>query len=111
MNTQDLSIINLVLHASFVVQLVIAILLAMSLASWTVIFSKLFGLKRVRALNDGFEREFWSGQTLQALYDDANGVGAFAAMLSGVPEPGSTTLVFIAATFGLVTRLRSARGR
>jgi len=71
MNTQDLSIINLVLHASFVVQIVIAILLAMSLASWTVIFSKLFGLKRVRALNDGFEREFWSGQTLQALYDDA----------------------------------------
>lgn len=71
MNTQDLSIINLVLHASFVVQLVIAILLAMSLASWTVIFGKLVGLKRVRSLNDGFEREFWSGQTLQALYDDA----------------------------------------
>lgn len=71
MNTQDLSIINLILHASFVVQLVIAILLVMSLASWTVIFGKLFGLKRVRALNDGFEKEFWSGQTLQALYDDA----------------------------------------
>ncbi|MGA0612987.1 protein TolQ [Caldimonas sp. KR1-144] len=71
MNTQDLSIINLILHASFVVQIVIAILLVMSLASWTVIFGKLFGLKRVRALNDGFEREFWSGQTLQALYDDA----------------------------------------
>jgi biopolymer transport protein TolQ len=71
MNTQDLSIINLILHASFVVQIVIAILLVMSLASWTVIFGKLFGLKRVRALNDGFEKEFWSGQTLQALYDDA----------------------------------------
>ena len=71
MNTQDLSIIQLVLHASFVVQLVIAILLLMSLASWSVIFGKLFGLKRVRALNEGFERDFWSGQNLQDLYADA----------------------------------------
>ena len=71
MNTQDLSILQLVLHASFVVQLVIAILLVMSLASWSVIFGKLFGLKRVRALNEGFERDFWSGQNLQDLYADA----------------------------------------
>lgn len=71
MNQQDLSIVQLVLHASFVVQLVIALLLAMSLASWTVIFGKLFGLKRVRTLNDGFERDFWSGQNLQDLYADA----------------------------------------
>lgn len=71
MNQQDLSIVQLVLHASFVVQLVIALLLAMSLASWTVIFGKLFGIKRVRALNDGFERDFWSGQNLQDLYADA----------------------------------------
>ena len=33
----------------------------MSLASWTVIFGKLFGLKRVRQGNDEFERDFWSG--------------------------------------------------
>ena len=71
MNQQDLSIVQLVLHASFVVQLVIALLLAMSLASWTVIFGKLFGIKRVRTLNDGFERDFWSGQNLQDLYADA----------------------------------------
>lgn len=68
MNVQDLSIFQLVLQASLVVQLVIAVLLAMSLASWTVIFGKLFGLKRVRALNEGFERDFWSGQSLQELY-------------------------------------------
>lgn len=71
MNSQDLSIFQLVLHASLVVQLVIVALLAMSLASWTVIFGKLFGLKRVRALNEGFERDFWSGQNLQDLYADA----------------------------------------
>ena len=71
MNTQDLSIIQLVLHASLVVQLVVVALLAVSLASWSVIFGKLFGLKRVRTLNEGFEREFWSGQNLQDLYADA----------------------------------------
>jgi biopolymer transport protein TolQ len=71
MNSQDLSIVQLVLQASFVVQLVIVALLAMSLASWTVIFGKLFGLKRVRGLNEDFEREFWSGQNLQDLYGAA----------------------------------------
>jgi len=71
MNSQDLSIVQLLLHASLVVQLVVALLLAVSLASWTVIFGKLFGLKRVRSANEGFEREFWSGQNLQDLYADA----------------------------------------
>ena len=69
---QDLSIFSLVLHASFVVQLVIAILLLMSLASWSVIFGKLFGLKRVRGSNDEFEREFWSGKNLNDLHQAAS---------------------------------------
>lgn len=64
---QDFSIITLVLHASFVVQLVMAGLLLTSLASWTVIFGKLVGLKRVRGRNDDFEREFWSGKNLSDL--------------------------------------------
>ena len=38
-----------------------------SLASWTVIFGKLFGLRRVRGRNDDFEREFWSGRSLTEL--------------------------------------------
>ena len=61
---QDLSIVSLVLQASAVVQLVMAGLVLISLASWTVIFSKLFGLRGVRARNDEFEREFWSGRSL-----------------------------------------------
>jgi biopolymer transport protein TolQ len=70
MNT-DFSIVSLVLHASFVVQLVMAGLLVVSLASWTVIFGKLFGLKKVRAVNEEFEREFWAGKNLNDLYNDA----------------------------------------
>ena len=68
---QDFSIISLVLHASFVVQLVMAGLLVTSLASWTVIFNKLFGLRRLRAGNDAFEQEFWSGKNLNELFSAA----------------------------------------
>ena len=64
---QDLSIITLVLHASWVVQLVMAGLMITSLVSWTVIFGKVFGLRRVRGHNDEFEREFWSGRSLTDL--------------------------------------------
>ena len=68
---QDFSIVTLVLHASFVVQLVMAGLMLASLASWTVIFGKLFGLKRVRNANEEFEREFWAGKNINDLYADA----------------------------------------
>lgn len=68
---QDMSIISLITHASFVVQIVMAALMIVSLCSWTVIFGKLFGLRRVRAQNDDFEREFWSGQNLNELYASA----------------------------------------
>ncbi len=39
---QDLSILALVLHASWVVQLVMLLLLVVSVASWAAIFRKLF---------------------------------------------------------------------
>ena len=66
--TQDLSITALVLQASLVVQIVMAGLAITSFVSWTVIFGKLFGLKRVRRSNDDFEREFWSGRSLTELH-------------------------------------------
>jgi biopolymer transport protein TolQ len=69
--TQDLSITALVLQASLVVQLVMAGLMITSLVSWTVIFGKIFGLKRVRGDNEEFEREFWAGRNLNELYADA----------------------------------------
>lgn len=72
MNNQDMSIIQLVLHASFVVQLVMLLLVGASLASWTVIFTKFRSLADVRRMNDHFERQFWSGRNLNDLYTDAN---------------------------------------
>jgi biopolymer transport protein TolQ len=70
---QDFSIITLVLHASLVVQLVMAGLLVTSLASWTVIFGKVFSLRSLRQGNEDFEREFWSGKNLNELYTTATG--------------------------------------
>ena len=65
---QDLSIFTLVLQASLVVQIVIGGLLLVSLASWSVIFGKVFSLRGLRAGNDEFEREFWAGKNLNDLY-------------------------------------------
>jgi biopolymer transport protein TolQ len=68
---QDLSIIHLMLNASVVVQLVMALLMVISVASWAAIFRKLFSLGRVKSLNDTFEREFWSGTSLNDLFSAA----------------------------------------
>jgi len=65
---QEFSIVHLLLNASWVVQAVVLLLLFVSLLSWTAIFRKLLSLGDVRRLNDEFEREFWSGKSLQELF-------------------------------------------
>src|SRR3954452_7165961 len=69
--TQDLSIVSLVLNASLLAQAVMALLLLLSLLSWTFIFRKWFAIRRARAQTERFERDFWSGGDLQALYQSA----------------------------------------
>jgi len=69
---QDLNILQLVLHASFVVQIVMALLMLVSVASWSAIFKKLFALKRVKEQNEVFEKEFWSGASLNELFTSAS---------------------------------------
>ncbi len=69
---QDLSILHLVLNASLVVQLVMLLLVAISITSWAAIFRKLFSLGKVKALNETFERNFWSGTSLNDLFAAAS---------------------------------------
>ena len=64
----DLSVTHLILDASFVVQLVMALLLIVSFLSWTIIFLKLSVIKKARGEADQFERRFWSGTDLGELY-------------------------------------------
>jgi len=72
---QDLSILQLVLHASLAVQLVMALLLGISIASWAAIFRKWFALGKVKSQNEDFERSFWSGSNLADLYASAQQPG------------------------------------
>ena len=88
MNNQDLSIINLLLHASFVVQLVVALLIGISIASWAAIIRKYFALKRMRTLNDDFEREFWSGTSLNELFSSAAQNAKFAGPMERIFASG-----------------------
>ncbi|MBU6491783.1 protein TolQ [Pandoraea sp.] len=71
MPAQDLSMISLVVNASLLAQAVMALLLVLSLMSWTFIFRKLFGIRRARIQTERFERDFWSGGDLQSLYQSA----------------------------------------
>jgi biopolymer transport protein TolQ len=68
---QDLSIVQLLLNASWVVQAVVLILMLVSVMSWAAIFRKLLSLKQVKNLNEEFEREFWSGKSLNELFAGA----------------------------------------
>ena len=68
---QDLSIVSLLIHASWVVQAVVALLIGISIASWAAIFRKVVSLKRAQFLNDEFDREFWSGTSLNDLFAGA----------------------------------------
>ena len=69
--TQDLSILSLVTNASLLVQAVMALLFVVSLMSWSYIFRKWFTLRRAKAQTEKFERDFWSGADLNALYQSA----------------------------------------
>ena len=69
--SQDLSILHLILNASAVVQVVMALLAAVSFMSWYYIFGKWFALKSARSQTEQFERDFWSGGDLNNLYQSA----------------------------------------
>ncbi len=69
--TQDLSFISLIANASVLVQLVMLLLLSASIISWTYIFRKMFTIRSARVQTEEFERVFWSGGNLSALYQDA----------------------------------------
>ncbi|MDH5175511.1 MAG: protein TolQ [Gammaproteobacteria bacterium] len=67
------SILDLLLQASFVVQLVMLLLVGASVASWAIIFSKRKLLNDARRAADDFEGQFWSGGDLAALYKSLEG--------------------------------------
>jgi biopolymer transport protein TolQ len=67
--SNDLSVWTLFLNADLIVKLVILMLVLASVWSWAIIFEKFFKLRRLHQQADEFEDQFWSGGSLEDLYD------------------------------------------
>ena len=68
MINQGLNPLELVLNASIIVQIVMALLLLASIVSWSIMLRKRAELKRARTDADRFEEVFWSGGVLTAMF-------------------------------------------
>jgi biopolymer transport protein TolQ len=62
------SIVSMFLRADIIVKAVMTLLLLASLWSWTIIFNKWVTLSNLRRKARRFEKLFWSGQSLDELY-------------------------------------------
>jgi biopolymer transport protein TolQ len=67
--TGDLSLITLFVQADIVVKLVMLLLLLASIWVWAIVYEKITALRRVNRLASMFEDRFWSGGSLEDLYD------------------------------------------
>lgn len=83
---QDLSIWSLFLNADWIVKLVILLLIVASFWTWTIIFEKSLRLRRLRTQARQFEESFWSGGSLEELFDRI-----------GNRPPDPMTSIFVAA--------------
>lgn len=64
----DLSVVALFLQADWVVKTVMILLIMASVWCWTIIFEKLLKLRDINRRADKFEENFWSGGSLEDLY-------------------------------------------
>ncbi|HEX4889634.1 MAG TPA: protein TolQ [Alphaproteobacteria bacterium] len=65
----DFSMWGLFMRADLIVKSVMIILLLASFWSWAIIFDKFLRFRRVIGLADRFEEVFWSGNSLEELYE------------------------------------------
>ena len=65
----DLSVWGLFLQADVVVKIVMLMLILASFWCWAIIFEKIMRLRKLWAQAEEFEEAFWSGGSLEDLYD------------------------------------------
>jgi biopolymer transport protein TolQ len=92
----DVSVWNMALEASPVVQAVLVLLMIASVASWAVIFGKSRVISQSRRQADQFETAFWSGGDLASLYRSIETKGRAGTGMQSIFESG----------FGEFSRLR-----
>jgi biopolymer transport protein TolQ len=83
-----LDLLQLVLHASLPVQLVMLLLLFASVASWVIIFRKTKVLNRAEREAETFEERFWSGTELTKLYTGATSRNRDTGGMESIFEAG-----------------------
>jgi biopolymer transport protein TolQ len=96
----SLDMLQLMLHASIPVQLVLLLLLFASVASWVIIFRKKRVLDRAHHEAVRFEERFWSGAELSKLYAGATERNRDIGGLEAIFEAG----------FREFNRIRQRRG-
>ena len=69
MAAHDLSVWGLFIQADWIVKAVMIMLLLASIWSWAIIFDKAIRLRGLRAKARKFEEAFWSGGSLEELFD------------------------------------------
>ena len=84
----DASMLDLVLQASFIVQIVMLMLLAASVTSWAIIFQKRALLNSAIRNSDEFESSFWSGGDLTGIYREITSRGEAPADMAAIFEAG-----------------------
>jgi len=86
----EISLLSLLLDASFPVQLVMLLLVVISVLSWTYIFSKRAALKRAHAQTRSFEDDFWAGGDLTVLQQSIAGRRSEHGALARIFDAGMT---------------------
>ncbi len=81
---EQLSLIDLVLHASFTVQAVMAMLVLASMLSWYMIVQRFIYFRNAREEMYSFEERFWSGIDLSQLYREGNEKAADGQAILGM---------------------------
>lgn len=84
----NLSFVELIWSASFVVQLVMLLLLSASVVSWAIILRKRGLLRKAASGSNKFESDFWSGGDLTEIYQNITRGGETPTNMAGVFEAG-----------------------
>jgi len=96
----SMSVISLIIEASFVVQFVMLMLFAASVVSWVMIFQRAIYQRKAKESFGFFEKQFWSGIDLNQLYRQGNGRNELVEGIESIFRAG----------FKEFTRLRQQAG-
>lgn len=106
----EMSFFKMIWEAGFVVQIVILILFAASILSWSVMINKFLLYRQLKRHMDSFEKLFWSGKSLDEVYRMLAGETPFhhttaALFLSGMREWRRSQKANAAHGIGMQTRI------